>query len=286
MKVVVLLRRLLKNRRWLILVLLLFISIMIVNITLNQEAIFKKIEIPIITVLSPAQKILSKIGFDIKDKLDTIPQIFYLKEENEVLKQQVAELLQYKQNLLEYQRENADLRNLLGFKDKNLQYDLEAAEVIARDTGNWFNVILIDKGEKQGLKKDMAVITNEGLVGCIISTTANTSKVMLITDERSSISAMLQRTRDNGIVKGSIDTAPRGYLKMDFLSQDANLVKGDIVISSGLGGLVPKGIVIGEVVETKKESYELMQYAIIKPAVDFLKLERVFVIKGEKEANQ
>ncbi|NLU10009.1 MAG: rod shape-determining protein MreC [Tepidanaerobacter acetatoxydans] len=282
----VLLRRLLKNRRWLILVLLLFISIMIVNITLNQEAIFKKIEIPIITVLSPAQKILSKIGFDIKDKLDTIPQIFYLKEENEVLKQQVAELLQYKQNLLEYQRENADLRNLLGFKDKNLQYDLEAAEVIARDTGNWFNVILIDKGEKQGLKKDMAVITNEGLVGCIISTTANTSKVMLITDERSSISAMLQRTRDNGIVKGSIDTAPRGYLKMDFLSQDANLVKGDIVISSGLGGLVPKGIVIGEVVETKKESYELMQYAIIKPAVDFLKLERVFVIKGEKEANQ
>ncbi len=282
----VLLQRLLKNRKWLILVLLLIISVMIVDITSNREAIFKKFEMPVITALSPAQKILSKIGFEIKDKLNTIPQIFYLKEENEALKKQVAELLQYKQNLLEYQRENTDLRSLLGFKDKNLQYDLEAAEVIARDTGNWFNVILIDKGEKQALKKDMAVITNEGLVGCIISTTANTSKVMLITDERSSISAMLQRTRDNGIVKGSIDTAPRGYLKMDFLSQDANLVKGDIVISSGLGGLVPKGIVIGEVVETKKESYELMQYAIIKPAVDFLKLERVFVIKGEKEANQ
>ncbi|WP_273701633.1 rod shape-determining protein MreC [Tepidanaerobacter acetatoxydans] len=275
-----------KNRKWLILVLLLIISIIIVDITSNRETVFKNFEIPVITALSPAQKILSKIGFDIKDKLNTIPQIFYLKEENEALKQQVAELLQYKQNLLEYQRENTDLRNLLGLKDKNLQYDLEAAEVIARDTGNWFNVILIDKGEKQGLKKDMAVITNEGLVGCIISTTANTSKVMLITDERSSVSAMLQRTRDNGIVKGSIDTAPRGYLKMDFLSQDANLVKGDIVISSGLGGLVPKGIVIGEVVETEKESYELMQYAIIKPAVDFLKLERVFVIKGEKEADQ
>lgn len=282
----VLLQRLLKNRKWLILVLLLIISIMIVDITSNRETVFKNFEIPVITALSPAQKILSKIGFDIKDKLNTIPQIFYLKEENEALKQQVAELLQYKQNLLEYQRENTDLRNLLGLKDKNLQYDLEAAEVIARDTGNWFNVILIDKGEKQGLKKDMAVITNEGLVGSIISTTANTSKVMLITDERSSVSAMLQRTRDNGIVKGSIDTAPRGYLKMDFLSQDANLVKGDIVISSGLGGLVPKGIVIGEVVETEKESYELMQYAIVKPAVDFLKLERVFVIKGEKEADQ
>ena len=74
---------------------------------------------------------------------------------------------------------------------------------------------------------------------------------MIITDERSSVSAMLQRTRDNGIVKGTIDPAPSGYLKMDYL-QDANLVKGDIVISSGLGGLIPKGIVIGEVIEAKK----------------------------------
>ena len=87
------------------------------------------------------------------------------------------------------------------------------------------------------------------------------------------------------MVKGTIDPAPSGYLKMEFLPQDANLVKGDIVISSGLGGIIPKGIIIGEVAEANKESYELMQYAIIKPAVDFMKLERVFVIKGEKEAD-
>jgi len=282
---VVLLRRLLKNRKWLIPVVFLIISIAVVNITSKREHIFTSLEMPFVTALSPIQKALSGIGFSVKETLNAIPQFFYLKQENETLKNQVAELLQYKQNLIEYQKENQELRNLLGFRERSFQYDLEAAEVIARDPSNWFNVISIDKGERHGIKKDMAVITDKGLVGYILSTTSNTSKVMLITDERSSVSAMIQRTRDNGVVKGTIDPAPNGYLKMVFLPHDANLVKGDIVISSGLGGLIPKGIIIGEVEESTKESYELMQYAIIKPSVDFLKLERVFVIKGEKEAN-
>ena len=281
----VLLRRLLKNRKWLIPVVFLIISIAVVNITSKREHIFKSLEMPFVTALSPIQKALSGIGFSVKETLNAIPQFFYLKQENETLKNQVAELLQYKQNLIEYQKENQELRNLLGFRERSFQYDLEAAEVIARDPSNWFNVISIDKGERHGIQKDMAVVTDKGLAGYVISTTHSTSKVMLITDERSSVSAMIQRTRDNGVVKGSIDPAPSGYLKMVFLPHDANLVKGDIVISSGLGGLIPKGIVIGEVEEANKESYELMQHAIIKPSVDFLKLERVFVIKGEKEAN-
>ena len=125
-------RRLLKNRRWLIPALFLIISITIVSITLKKDYVFKKLEVPVINTLSPAQKILSRVGFSIKENLDMIPQLFYMKEENENLKKQVAELLQYKQNIIEYQRENADLRTLLGFKERSFQYDLEAAEVIAR----------------------------------------------------------------------------------------------------------------------------------------------------------
>jgi len=283
---VVFLRRLLKNRKWLIPVVFIILAMVVVSITSKNQSVLENIEVPLVAVLSPAQKVLSDLGFSIRETLSALPQFFYLKQENEALKNQVAELLQYKQNLIEYQKENQELRNLLGFRQRSFQYDLEAAEVIARDPSNWFNVITIDKGEKHGIKKDMAVITDKGLVGCIISTTADTSKVMLITDERSSVSAMIQRTRDNGVVKGTIAPAPSGFLKMVFLPHDANLVKGDIVISSGLGGLIPKGIVIGEVEETSKESYELMQYAIVKPSVDFLKLERVFVIKGEKEADR
>ena len=281
----VFLRRLLKNRRLLIPIVFLIIAIAVVNITSKNQYVFKNIEMPLATALSPAQRLLSDLGFGIKETINAIPQFFYLKQENEALKEQVAELLQYKQYITEFQIENQELRNLLGFRERSFQYDLEAAEVIARDPSNWFNVISIDKGERHGIQKDMAVVTDKGLAGYVISTTHSTSKVMLITDERSSVSAMIQRTRDNGVVKGSIDPTPSGYLKMVFLPHDANLVKGDIVISSGLGGLIPKGIVIGEVEDANKESYELMQHAIIKPSVDFLKLERVFVIKGEKEAN-
>ncbi len=282
----VFLRRLLRRKKWLVPVFFLIISITIASLTLKQEQIFKKIEKPVIYVFSPAQRFLSNVGFRIKEGLDIVPQIFYLKEENKALKKQISELLQYKQNIIELEQENTDLRNSLGFKERNFQYQLEAAEVIGRDPSNWFNTILIDKGEKQGIKENMAIITDKGLVGCTISTTPSTSKVMLIIDERSSVSAMLQRTRDNGIIKGTIDPAPSGYLKMEFLPQDANLVKGDIVISSGLGGLIPKGIVIGEVLETKIEPHELMQHAIVKPVVDFSKLERVFVIRGERGAIQ
>ena len=190
----VFLRRLLKNRRWLILVLFIIISIAIVNITSKKSHIFKKLEVPVVTVFSPVQKTFSNIVCGIKENIEMLPQFFYLREENEVLKRQVAQLTKYKQNLLEYQQENAELRKLLGFKESNFQYELEAAEVIARDSGNWFNVILIDKGERHGIKKNMAVITDNGLVGTT-SVTANNSKVVLITDERSSVSAMIQRTR-------------------------------------------------------------------------------------------
>lgn len=282
----VFLRHLSSNRKWLIWILALIMLAAMVSITLQKNDVFKAIENPILTFLSPIQKALSTAGFNIKEKIEFIPQIFQLKEENEALNKQVAELQRYKQNLLEYQRENEDLRKLLGLKEKNLQFDLETAEVIGRDSDDWFNIILIDKGKNQGIEKDMAVITNDGLVGCIISTAANTSKVMLITDERSVVSAMLQRTRDNGIVRGSINEVQKGYLEMDFLSKDANIAKGDIVISSGLGGIIPKGIVIGEIVEAQKESDQLTQYAIIKPAADLLKLEWVFVVKSEKGAAQ
>lgn len=273
--------RLLRSRRWWLLVIVIGGLIFTINYTAENSAIFRNIEFPVMTVASPIQKVLATTTSAIRGGLETVPQFFSLKEENEQLKKQVAQLEQYKQKYMEYQRENINLRTMLGLKQRNFQYDLEASEVIGRDPSNWFNVIIIDKGENNGIKKDMAVITDKGLVGYVISAGRNYAKVLLITDDRSSVSGMIERTRDNGIVKGTIDPAPRGFVKMVFLPQEANLVKGDVVISSGLGGLIPKGITIGEVVEAKKESYDLMQYAIIKPAVDLQKLEQVFVIKNQ-----
>ncbi|HHW02026.1 MAG TPA: rod shape-determining protein MreC [Thermoanaerobacterales bacterium] len=273
--------RLFRNKRWWLLLVVMSVLAFAMSFTAKNNDLFNRFSLPVITAISPVQKVLSTASLTIKEGLGTIPEIFALKKQNEELLKQVRELEQYKQRFLEYQRENINLRSMLGLKQRNFQYELEAAEVIGRDPGNWFNVILIDKGENNGIKKDMAVITDQGLVGYTISVGKNYAKVLLITDDRSSVSAMIERTRDNGILKGTIDPAPRGYVKMVFLPQEANIVKGDIVISSGLGGIVPKGIVIGEVVEAKKEPYDLMQYAIVKPEVDLQKLEQVFVIKSQ-----
>lgn len=273
------LRRLIRNKTlWAILI----VSITLITalrLTAQDSQLFNKISSPVIMAFSPIQKVFSTSSFVIKDGFKSIPELFTLKRENEELKREIMQLENFKNRCIEYEKENENLRAYLELKKRSFQFDLEAAEVIGRDPGNWFNVVLINKGKNDGIEKDMAVITNKGLAGHIADVGDSYSKVLLITDGRSSVSAMIQRTRDNGILKGTIAPAKQGHLKMVYLPQDTNIVKGDIVISSGLGGVVPKGIVIGEVVEAKKEPYELMQYAIVKPIVDFHKLEQVFVIK-------
>lgn len=269
-----------RNRGLWLVILVLIILGFLINITNENVQILNKVQRPLMSVLGPVNKVLAKMSFFVRDRIAGIPELFALKEENTNLRKQVADLKHYKRTFEEYRQENKTLRDMLNLKQKDLDYDLEAAEVVGREPGNWFNVILIDKGLEDGIEENMAVIADKSLVGYVINSDKNFSKVLLITDDRSSISAMIQRTRDNGILKGTIDPAPTGYVKMVFLPQDANIVKKDTVISSGLGGIIPKGIVIGEVVEVKKESYELMQYAIVKPAVDFQKLEHVFVIKN------
>lgn len=271
-------RRVFKKSRWWFLVIVIIASLLLVNITKDNSGLYNRIGLPITSIMAPLQKLLSEGTFLVRDSIGMIPKFFQLKSEYEALQKKIDELEQYKVMALEYQQENTNLRNMLGLKTRSFQYEMAAAQVIGRDPGNWFNVIIIDKGENDGIEKDMAVITEQGLAGCVLETGNNQAKVLLITDERSSVSAMIQRTRDNGILKGTIDPAPKGYLKMEFLPQDATLIKGDTVITSGLGGMLPKGIVIGEIVETNKQPHELMQYAIVKPVVDLNKLEHVFVI--------
>ncbi|MCG0275255.1 MAG: rod shape-determining protein MreC [Thermosediminibacteraceae bacterium] len=253
-----------------------------VNITGNNRLLFNMLEYPVISLLKPVQEAFAWVSHKAQGSITSISHLFYLKRENEELKKQVAELLAYKHKFLEYSEENARLRRMLDFKEKNPEYDMVAAEVIGRDPSNWFHMIIINKGRKSGISENMAVVTERGLVGYTVDVGEDWSKVLMLLDNRMSVSAMIQRTRDNGILKGNIAPAPPGYAKMVFLPADAQIVKGDKVISSGLGGIVPKGILIGEVVEVKKESDNLTQYAIVKPAVDFQKLEEVFVIRSER----
>ncbi len=231
-----------------------------------------------LTVVTPVQGFFSRAGAQVANFFTGIFEFRQIQEENAMLREELAKMRDLSYQLSELQKENYRLRELLGFEERT-KYKLLPAEVIARNPSYWFETITINKGSADGLEKNMAVVTHEGLVGSVIDTTATSARIQLLTDSRKAVSALVQRSREPGEV-GIVEGNPelRGFLRMVNLPAEANIQIGDTIISSGLGGVFPKGLVIGQVVETGKDQYGLLQQAIIKPAVNFNRLEEVFVL--------
>ena len=169
--------------------------------------------------------------------------------------------------------ENVRLKNLLSFK-QNSAYKLIAARVIARSPDSWTSNVTIDKGRSNGLGRGMVVVTYLGLVGRIIEVQDFTSRVLLITDPSLSVSAIVQRSRQEGLVCGTLGS----YLIMKYLPEEADINIQDTVITSGLNEVYPKGLNIGTVIEIGKEFSGLSRYAIIKPSVNLSDIEEVLII--------
>jgi rod shape-determining protein MreC len=169
--------------------------------------------------------------------------------------------------------ENIRLRNLLEFKEKSV-YPLTAARVIGWDPSNLSSIIIIDKGRKQGIEKNFAVITNDGLVGRIVEVGNHTSKVLLINDINSGVAALLGRSRQMCLVSG---TLARG-LSLHYLPPDADIEISDLVITSGLSDLYPKGIIIGRVREIQKDEGTGEIFAVLESSAKLSQLEEVLIV--------
>lgn len=175
----------------------------------------------------------------------------------------------------ELRHENERLRRLLGFVEEATVPTL-AAHVIAEDASSWFRTIEIDRGAVDGIRDGMPVVDAAGLIGRIVRTTPHSSRVLLITDASSAVAVLVQDQRIRGVCRGQ-----GGELALDFaLLQDAIQV-GDGVITSGLGGVFPKGLVVGFVRSVQREQFGLFQTIEVEPAVDFSRLEEVLVLLGE-----
>lgn len=201
--------------------------------------------------------------------------VFYHRNllQNERLKKEIG-LLRNKLNALnEIYLENNRLRALLSFKQKT-PYKVIAARVIARSPDNWSSIIIVDKGQFNGIKRGCVVINYLGLAGRVIETTKSTSKIMLINDPDFGVSAIIQRSRQEGLVTGTLGNS----LIMKYLTQDSDVKVSDSVITSGLTSSYPKGLVIGAVTAVGEEFSGLSHYAIIRPAVDLSNLEEVLII--------
>lgn len=252
-----------------ILILLVFIS------NMNVENL-SYIENVVSSVVMPIQNGLTYLKNKITGNDTFFADISKLQQENEELKQKNTELEASLRELEIIKSENLRLKEYLNLSEQYGNYTTKAAYIINKDISNYNNIFVINVGKKDGIENNMTVISEKGLVGHVISVTDNTAKVQTIIDTSSTVSATLSTSRDNLICRGTLEE--KGMLKASYIPTNANLIQGDTVETSGMGGIYPKGIKIGTIKTIQSTKNIVDRTAIITPAVDFDKVETVLVI--------
>ena len=243
--------------------------IILVSFLLSKPSFSVPLKTQITDLFRPSFVLASSV----KNKTNSTFSFWKALKENSKLKKQIDALKQKNVKLEEASRENLRLKKLLSFKNKT-PFLTVAARVIGRDPSNWASAIIIDKGKKDKIQCNMPVITELGLVGKISEVGARTSKVILINDPNLSIPALIQRSREEGIISGTILEA----CKMRYLALGSDLEIADKVITSGLSSIFPKGIMIGEIAQIKNDPSGLMKLCLIDPSVSLSRVEEVLVI--------
>lgn len=226
-------------------------------------------------IFSPIARGASKISREISSWVRYLASIGETKAENERLRSELDALRHENLQMEEAVRENQRLRILLGFADA-LKGDTVVARVSYRDPGNWLDSVVINKGSDHGIASGCAVVTDRGVVGRTTSVTRNTATVVLAIDSRSAVGGIDARSRDLVLVEGLGDGS--GLLHVCPLGAENDLEPGDVIITSGLGGVYPRGYVIGDIISVEPGKYGVSKSAFARPRVDFDRLDEVLVL--------
>ena len=203
-----------------------------------------------------------------------------LEHENAALQVENRELRATNQSLRDVEHEVNRLRHALNYRERSV-FKLIAAEMVARDSSNWWRTVTINRGRRDGIETDMPVVTDEGLIGKTTSVSDVISVVLLVSDENCRVAASVEGSREQGIVSGErVTTGLTPRLDLNFLSKQADLKPGQKVYTSGVGGVFPSGLLIGVVKSYRVR--ELDGQAQLTPAVDLSHLEDVFVVTGRR----
>lgn len=229
-------------------------------------------------LVMPIQNGLTYLKNKVSGNSTFFTDINNLKAENKQLQEKNSQLEQSLRELENIKTENETLKEYLGLTEKYGEYKTVSGYVINKDISNYSKIIIINVGKDDGIEENMTVIADEGLVGHVISVTKNTAKVRTIIDTSSSISCLMSTNKDSIVCKGTLDS--NSELKAMYIATDANLVQGDSVDTSGLGGIYPKGIHVGTIKKIISTKNITDRYAIIETAVDFNKLNTVLVVKN------
>jgi rod shape-determining protein MreC len=228
----------------------------------------------VINPLVSAQTWLAKRYYAVQSLLTQPEDVTTLREKNSQLEAENSKLQVQIVELQQQVTEAQLLSTLVDYERKHVENQYIAASVIARDISPFMHYVIIDRGSDDGLRKGMPVITQQGLVGNIAAVTAGAARVQLINDPASSINVVLQQSGEEAVLSGKLT----GELELGMISQSANVLPGELVMTSGLGGNYPANILLGQVLTVRNEASALFQTASVQPAVDFSQLSIVLVI--------
>lgn len=254
-----------------ILILLIFLS----NVQIDKLSF---LESAINSVVTPIQRVFTDLRNKIQGNSVYFTDIENLQIENEQLKNRNSQLETELRELESIKADNVTLQEYMNLTQKYADYNTIPAYVINRDVSNYSSDLIINVGKKDGVEAHMTVIADKGLVGHIISVTENTAKVQVIVDAASTVSCNISTTEESIICKGTLEN--NQILRASYIPTEAELIQGDNVYTSGLGGIYRKGILIGTVEEIITTSNITDRYATIKPAVDFSTVDTVLVINN------
>ena len=228
-------------------------------------------------VTMPVQKIVADIKNKVQGNSSYFSSIDSLKKENEELKQKNSKLETALRELEVLKAENKNLQEYMNLTEKYSDYQAIPAYVINKDVSNYGSNLVINVGSDDGVEKDMTVIADKGLVGHVISVEKKSAKVQVIIDPASTVSCKISTTEESIICKGTLDNDQ--ILRATYIPTGAELIIGDSIQTSGVGGIYQKGIHIGTIKEIITTNNSTDRYAVVEPAVDFSKVNSVLVIK-------
>ena len=222
--------------------------------------------------LGPAQSVFARATEAVTGLWRHYLDLVGVSEENDRLRQEIKRYIAINAEYREAVATNVRLNQLLDLAH-SLEQPVLTAHVIGRDPALWFKTITIDKGISSGVEKGMPVVTVEGVVGQVINVSPRFAKVLLATDPNSAVDAILQTSRALGIIKGN----GQGY-RMDYVLREKEVAKDDLVVTSGTGGVFPKGLLVGRISEVGKDKRGMFHTITVQPSVDFRELEYVTII--------
>ena len=270
------------NRRLIILLVCIIILVGLIGYSISEQRSKTVPEQFISDSVSWVQSVFSKPAHFVAGFFENVEEMQNLYKENQILKSHLDEYAALQVEVNDLRKQNEELKGSLEVKENLYNYTVRSALIIHRSPDRWNEFIGINKGAQNGIKEDMAVMTSKGLIGKVHEVSQFSSTIQLLTDQdrTNRISAIVDSERSiYGFIEGIQEET--GYLKFTKISIDAEIEEGQVVVTSGLGGIFPAGLLIGEVVSYDTDEFGLTQTAYVEPSADFNRLDYVLIIERE-----